>query len=57
MPIDEISVDATIVLNNIKAHNFLIQDYPMAEYEAKIVIKAIERYLDDLKFEKELIIH
>lgn len=54
MPINEMSLNATVVLNNIKAHNYSIQDYSLPEYESKIVIKALERFLDDLKFEQEL---
>ena len=57
MSINEMKLDATVVLNNIKGHNFMIQDYPMAEYESKIIIKAIERYIDDLKFEQEIKVH
>lgn len=54
MPINELSLNATVVLNNIKAHNYSIQDYSLSEYESKIVMKALERFLDDLKFEQEL---
>lgn len=54
MPINEMSLNATVVLNNIKAHNYSIQDYSLPEYESKIVMKALERFLDDLKFEQEL---
>ena len=43
MPINEMRLNATVVLNNIKAHNYSIQ-----------VMKALERFLDDLKFEQEL---
>jgi hypothetical protein len=54
MEINEYRLDATVVLNNIKAHNYSIQDYSLSEYESKIVMKALERYLADLKFEQEL---
>lgn len=51
MPINEMRLNAT---DNIKAHNYSIQDYSLSEYESKIVMKALERYLADLKFEQEL---
>ena len=54
MEINECRLDATVILNNIKAHNYSIQDYSLSEYESKIVMKALERYLADLKFEQEL---
>ena len=54
MPINEMRLNATVVLNNIKAQNYSIQDYSLSEYESKIVMKALERFLDDLKFEQEL---
>ena len=54
MPINEMRLNATVVLNNIKAHNYSIQDYSLPEYESKIVMKALERFLDDHKFEQEL---
>lgn len=54
MPINEMRLNATVVLNNIKTHNFSIQDYPLSEFESEIVQKAIERFIDDLKFEQEL---
>lgn len=57
MPINEMRLNATVVLNNIKAHNYSIQDYPLSEHESKIIMKALERYLDDLKFEQELKVH
>lgn len=57
MPINEMRLNATVVLNNIKTHNFSIQDYPLSEFESEIVLKAIERYIDDLKFEQELKVH
>ena len=57
MPINEMRLNATVVFNNIKAHNYSIQDYSLSEYESKIVMKALERFLDDLKFEQELKVH
>lgn len=54
MPINEMRLNATVVLNNIKTHNYSIQDYPLSEYESEIVLKALEKYIDDLKFEQEL---
>jgi len=57
MEINECRLDATVVLNNIKAHNYTIQDYPMSEFESRIVIKALNRYLADLKFEQEIKVH
>lgn len=57
MPINEMRLNATVVLNNIKAHNYSIQDYSLSEYESKIIMQALERYLDDLKFEQELKVH
>lgn len=57
MEINECRLDATVVLNNIKAHNYTIQDYPMSEFESQVVIKALNRYLADLKFEQELKVH
>jgi len=57
MPISEAGLDATVVLNNIKGHIYTVSNYEMSEKESKIVIRALERYLADLKFEQELKVH
>lgn len=54
MAISESRLRATVVRNNIKQHDFTIEKYEMPQDEAEIVLKALERYIDDLKFEQEL---
>ena len=54
MPVSEARLEATVVLNNLKGHTYTVSDYEMSEHESQIVIKALERYLADLKFEQEL---
>lgn len=54
MAISENKLRATVVRNNIKQHDFTIEKYKMPQDEAEVVLKALERYIDDLKFEQEL---
>lgn len=54
MAISESKLKATVVRNNIKRHDFTIEKYKMPQDEAEVVLKALERYIDDLKFEQEL---
>ena len=54
MAISENKLRATVVRNNIKQHDFTIEKYKMPQDEAEVVLKALARYIDDLKFEQEL---
>ena len=54
MAISESRLRATVVRNNIKQHDYTIEKYEMPQDEAEVVLKALERYIDDLKFEQEL---
>lgn len=47
--IKENILNATVALNNIKQHNYSIEDYPMCEKESVIVRKALESYIDEQK--------
>lgn len=44
----------TTTLNNIKAHNYTVADYKLCPKEADVVIKALDHYLRDMKFDEEV---
>ena len=48
-------VKATIVLNNIKEHNFTIADYKLCEDEAKICIQLLSAYIGKNEVEHETV--
>jgi len=41
-------VKATIVLNNMKEHNFTIADYKLCEDEAKVCMQLLDEFLNPI---------
>ena len=46
--------DLTIVINNIKQHNYTIGDYKLCENEASIVLKYLEKAKKELEFDEKV---
>ena len=45
----ELIFEATRTRNNIRNHEYDVQDYPMCKKEADIVMVALQKYIDDLE--------
>lgn len=46
---DDLVLKATVTKNNIKNHVFDIGDYPLSKDEAKVLLKALDIYIDSLR--------
>lgn len=49
MDITEEKFEVTKIMNNLKQHNFQIQDYKICESEAKVIIDVLEKRLVGLE--------
>ena len=49
-------VKATIVLNNIREHNFTIADYKLCESEAKVCMQLLSTYVGENEVENETVV-
>lgn len=47
--INKYEAKVTMVINNIKNHCYSVADYKLCEEESKVVIAALEHYLDEIK--------
>ena len=52
--ISENVTDIQVTLTNIKKNDYSVQDYKLCPKEADIVVKALEKYLEDTKFDENV---
>ena len=49
--------ETTKIMANIKNHDFSVADYKMCKSESEVVMRALESYLSDLKFDNLKVIN
>lgn len=52
--VSETRLRAQTTLNNIKGYNYSVADYKLCERESKIIITALEKYINEIKFDEEV---
>lgn len=49
--VTEIVFEATKTMSNLKNHDFSVADYKMCSKEADVVIRALQKYIDEINFD------
>ena len=49
--------ETTKIMTNIRNHDFSVADYKMCKSESEVVMRALESYLSDLKFDNLKVIN